>query len=633
MVRHLKLLAAGALCFLGTAFAQLPDATTLNGAYNVRYLGAAIGSTADTAISFQGSVTFDGKGGFTVTGAGVSAGATLKYQTTGTYKVFSSGLVSMTNPFADPNSATGSATIFGGVSKSNIVVGSSTEDLYNDLFIAIPVGTASSAATLSGSYRMAAMEFPNGDFTASRNSMSNLTADGKGGFGNVTIAGTAQNLGNTATNQTSNGATYTLTANGTGTLVFPPPSGVAAAQQLLSGTKNLFVSSDGNFFIAGNPTGYDLIVGVKGSSGTQMNGLYWSAYLNNYQAGSNGDGLTGSSGSANEIASQGNLEIAHERVNYEFEYPFDYTYDDTFQFDNTGNVTYAAADTSYPSTYAIGSGGDIVIGAGQSYNYLLAVYVKAPAMNPPSGTTVFLNPQGIVNAASYVPITAQIAPGTMLTLFGSGLGPSSLTQASSLPFPTQLGGVQVNINGSPAPIYYVSASQVSVVVPSTAPGDGSPLTFQVIYNGNQSNTVTLYSGATSPGAYSVNQDGVSASIVHHADGSNVTSSSPAKVGETVIMAFNGLGPTNPSVAAGSAGPSTAPLAQLTNQLFVYIDGVQATVSFAGLAPGFAGLYQLNVVVPSGVSSGLVGIEIQTTTGSGQTLALDSDNYEGSMYIQ
>lgn len=633
MVRHLKLLAAGALCFLGTAFAQLPDATTLNGAYNVRYLGAAIGSTADTAISFQGSVTFDGKGGFTVTGAGVSAGATLKYQTTGTYKVFSSGLVSMTNPFADPNSATGSATIFGGVSKSNIVVGSSTEDLYNDLFIAIPVGTASSAATLSGSYRMAAMEFPNGDFTASRNSMSNLTADGKGGFGNVTIAGTAQNLGNTATNQTSNGATYTLTANGTGTLVFPPPSGVAAAQQLLSGTKNLFVSSDGNFFIAGNPTGYDLIVGVKGSSGTQMNGLYWSAYLNNYQAGSNGDGLTGSSGSANEIASQGNLEIAHERVNYEFEYPFDYTYDDTFQFDNTGNVTYAPADTSYPSTYAIGSGGDIVIGAGQSYNYLLAVYVKAPAMNPPSGTTVFLNPQGIVNAASYVPITAQIAPGTMLTLFGSGLGPSSLTQASSLPFPTQLGGVQVNINGSPAPIYYVSASQVSVVVPSTAPGDGSPLTFQVIYNGNQSNTVTLYSGATSPGAYSVNQDGVSASIVHHADGSNVTSSSPAKVGETVIMAFNGLGPTNPSVAAGSAGPSTAPLAQLTNQLFVYIDGVQATVSFAGLAPGFAGLYQLNVVVPSGVSSGLVGIEIQTTTGSGQTLALDSDNYEGSMYIQ
>jgi len=69
MLRNLTLLVAGAAFCVGTAFAQLPDQTTLNKAYNVRYLGGIIGSSADTAASFQGTLTFDGKGGFTVTAA------------------------------------------------------------------------------------------------------------------------------------------------------------------------------------------------------------------------------------------------------------------------------------------------------------------------------------------------------------------------------------------------------------------------------------------------------------------------------------------------------------------------------------------------------------------------------------
>jgi uncharacterized protein (TIGR03437 family) len=61
--------------------------------------------------------------------------------------------------------------------------------------------------------------------------------------------------------------------------------------------------------------------------------------------------------------------------------------------------------------------------------------------------------------------------------------------------------------------------------------------------------------------------------------------------------------------------------------------VQANVVFAGLAPSLGGLYQLNVTIPSGVSKGEVGIDIQTTTGSGNNLALDSWNFEASMFIQ
>jgi uncharacterized protein (TIGR03437 family) len=631
MVRHLTLLAAGALCFLGVASAQLPDQTTLNKSYNVRYLGAAIGSSADTAVSFQGTLAFDGKGGFTVTGSGTSAGATLKYLTTGKYTVLSSGMVSLTNPFADPSSATGGATIYGGLSSTGIIIGSSTESLYCDLFVAVPAATSASVSTLSGNYKVASMEFLTGDFSATRDALFTVTADGKGGFGNVTISGTAQQLLNKATTQTSTGATYTMTANGTGTAIFPAPGGsVTAAQTILSGTKNLFVSQDGSFFIAGNPTGYDFVIGIKAATGaTQMNGLYWSAYLNNYQSGGQGDGLTGAAGSANELASSGNLEIAHDRTNFEFEFPYDYTYSDVFQFDNTGSVVYSSGD--FPSSYVIGSNGDIVLGAGSSFNYLLAIYVKAPDMKAPSGTTVFLNPQGIVNAANNVPITTQIAPGEVISLYGTGLGPATAVTASA-PFPSTLGGTQVLINGKAAPIYYSSASQVSAVVPYDAPSDGSPLTVQVTLNGAQSNTATVYSGATSPGLFTIPAGGPFPGAILRQDFSIMSKTNAAKIGETVSFFLTGLGPVTPAVTAGAAAP-TSPLSQVPQQIFVYIDGVQAKVVYQGLAPGLGGLYQMNVTIPTGVSSGEVGIDVQTTTGSGNTLALDSWNFEASMFIQ
>jgi uncharacterized protein (TIGR03437 family) len=626
MVRHLIYLFAGAAFFAATAFAQLPDNSFLTGTYNVRYLGGAIGSTTDTAMSFQGQITFDGKGGFTVTGgSGVSGGAALKTLTTGTtYTVLSSGMVALTNPFADPKSTQGGAMLYGGVGANKTIVASSTESLYLDLFIAIPAATSTSAAALNGNYRLASMEFLNGDFTATRSTFFQATADAKGGLGNLTIAGASQSLANKATTQTSNGATYTVTANGTGQLTIPAPGGTTAGQTLLSGQKTLFVSQDGSFFIAGNPTGYDFVVGVKSApAGTQMNGLYWLAYMENAQASDGSSELFGISGSANELASAGNVEIAHERTNSEFDFPYDLLYNDVFKFDNTGTAV---------STYAIGGNGDIVVFADTTGAYFFGVYVKAPAMSAPAGTTAFLNPQGVVNAASYAPVTAQVSPGTMMTLFGSSLGPANIVQASSLPFPTTLGGVTVTVNGTAAPLYYVSATQIAMIVPSSAPSDTSPLSIQVTYNGAQSNTVVEYSGLSSPGAYTVGQDGISSAIIHHVDGSNVTAASPAKVGETVIMAMNGMGPVSPASPAGSAGPSS-PLSQLSQPLQVLIDGVPATVQFAGLAPGFAGLYQLNITIPAGVSKGAVSIEIDTSQGSGSSLDLDVANVISTIFIQ
>ncbi|HTR34348.1 MAG TPA: hypothetical protein VMH80_00500, partial [Bryobacteraceae bacterium] len=77
----------------------------------------------------------------------------------------------------------------------------------------------------------------------------------------------------------------------------------------------------------------------------------------------------------------------------------------------------------------------------------------------------------------------------------------------------------------------------------------------------------------------------------------------AKPGEVIIIYLLGMGPTNPPVASGAAAPSSEPLARVTAQPTVTVDGRKAGVAFAGLTPGYSGLYQIDFTVPSGANSG------------------------------
>jgi uncharacterized protein (TIGR03437 family) len=104
-------------------------------------------------------------------------------------------------------------------------------------------------------------------------------------------------------------------------------------------------------------------------------------------------------------------------------------------------------------------------------------------------------------------------------------------------------------------------------------------------------------------------------VILHADYSLVTTANPAKRGDTVLVYLTGLGAVNPAVGDGVASPSTPPLSQVTltpQQLIVYINGEPADVQFAGLAPGFPGLYQINVTIPKDLTAlGQVGMAINT----------------------
>jgi uncharacterized protein (TIGR03437 family) len=98
-------------------------------------------------------------------------------------------------------------------------------------------------------------------------------------------------------------------------------------------------------------------------------------------------------------------------------------------------------------------------------------------------------------------------------------------------------------------------------------------------------------------------------VVHTNTYAVVTASNPAAPGETLAIYATGLGAVNIAMASGVAAPSTAPFAMTVSTPMVTIGGVSAYVSFSGLAPGFVGLYQLNVTVPQGLAPGSQQLQI------------------------
>src|SRR5579885_2668147 len=206
---------AGILVLGAVGFAQPPSSATLSGAYSVRYLGWNTNNGTVGATSFSGTITFDGNGGFSVAGTGASAASSdhsLRFLTSGQYQVLPNGMIQMTNPF-DPQSGTtftnATTVLYGGLGNGYLTA-SSTDTTYCDILVAIKAGSGVSNATLNGTYRVASLEFLNGDLTQTRDTFFSITADGNGNLGTVTIAGTAQNLNGADTTQTSNGATYSL---------------------------------------------------------------------------------------------------------------------------------------------------------------------------------------------------------------------------------------------------------------------------------------------------------------------------------------------------------------------------------------------------------------------------------------
>ena len=161
-----------------------------------------------------------------------------------------------------------------------------------------------------------------------------------------------------------------------------------------------------------------------------------------------------------------------------------------------------------------------------------------------------------------------------------------------------MAGAQVTINGTPVPIFYATPGQLGVQIPTEVTGTSA--TVQVTVNGQSSPAQAFSIDAFAPGIFTTNQQGNGPGAITHSDGTTVTSGSPARPGEVVVIYANGLGQVTPALATGTR--PTGLVTALTTPT-VMIDGIQAQVQFAGISGCCVGLNQINVVVPSNVHLG------------------------------
>ena len=571
----------------------------LNGTYYFREVVYFVGYDTgglDGADALYGTISFNGNGTYTFTNCSVydytygpGTCAEFKVPTSGTYSIAASGYGFLSSPIP------GAGYVYGLVSQQGIFVGSSTESGFNDLLIAAPLSSpAPTAATFKGSYWFADMDL---SYTVSESgplyaidSMFQVNADGAGNLGNVSLTGYIGEAGSTAVTQTSTGVKYIM-SGGAAVVNFTNPSNAS----LILGQKYLYFSPDGNFVFGGSPTSMDLLVGIRTASGTPgLGGLYYQAGIDQNES-TLADGYAILDTYYGSLNANAGTAVGHQRLNDVFDqYATGFTYSEAYSVSSNGTYSNPAMN------YVVGADG-VRIGSGIGPYLAINVALPAPGF---SGSGVYLNPAGVVNTASFAPFTAGIVPGDFISLFGTNLAPGVAT-AYTVPFPTTgLDGVQVTVNGLPAPIYYVSPGQISAIVPYAI---GSTIAqIQVINNNVPSNTVTEFVNLTAPGVFTVPPGGVSYGAALHGDYSLVTEQNPAQIGETVAVYLTGLGTVNPTISDGSAGPASS---ATTNTIAADISGQTATISYSGLAPDLVGLYQINLTIPSGVSTGDNSLDI------------------------
>lgn len=200
---------------------------------------------------------------------------------------------------------------------------------------------------------------------------------------------------------------------------------------------------------------------------------------------------------------------------------------------------------------------------------------------------------GVVNLASY---TSSIAPNSLVSIFGTGLG--STAHPGSTPLPTALGGTCVTLNNAPLPLLLVSPTQINLQIPPALAAGNYSLVVHSLANQSASGAQTI---AVSKYAPAVFVDGSGQIALYHADGTLVSVDNPATRDEPLVMYAAGLGvTTGGQVTAGNPSPTTPLAVTAAVQVFfgpTTYSQSPVIVDWSGLLPGYIGVYQLNLRIP------------------------------------
>lgn len=220
-----------------------------------------------------------------------------------------------------------------------------------------------------------------------------------------------------------------------------------------------------------------------------------------------------------------------------------------------------------------------------------------------SGSGPYYTAQSIANSAAGV--AGLYAPNTFVTIYGVNLAYTtaslSASEVSAGMLPTVLGGtgVRVLINNIPADIYYVSPTQVNLLIPTSLVA--GPAMLQLVVDALAGPAIPIMLQNAAPSFF---QSDATTVLGVHLDGSTITAASPAKAGETVVLFASGLGPTNPAAIPNQIPQMAASVTPMSN-FSMLLNGVAVDpqqILYAGVVPTFAGLFQINVQLPANTPS-------------------------------
>ena len=274
-------------------------------------------------------------------------------------------------------------------------------------------------------------------------------------------------------------------------------------------------------------------------------------------------------------------------------------------FDTLGTLPNTSVNgaMNFDETYTLVFGQGSPVGSFIVIGQTNAIAVATPMIN------------AVVDAASY---TTSIAPGELATIFGLFLTDGALRGATTIPLPDELVDATVTVNGKVVPLLYAAPSQINFQVPYEAPLGTAQVV--VTTKAGSSNTFAMPLQSTAPSLFQYNGNHA---LAENSDFSLNQTTNGAAPGSFVIAYATGGGAVSNQPADGATGPSSPPFAEVpSGTASATINGENAPVLFAGLAPGFVGLLQMNITVPSDLGAGTYPLVI-TVAGAKSTPAMVS----------
>ncbi len=267
----------------------------------------------------------------------------------------------------------------------------------------------------------------------------------------------------------------------------------------------------------------------------------------------------------------------------------------------TGQAPSSLMASVNSATLAAGAySGSITLTAAGAANSPLVIPVTLAVGAPVVGQN------GVVNGASFS-ADAVVSPGSIASLFGTRLA-SGTAAATTKPLPLTLSGTQVLVNDAAAPLFFVSPGQINFQMPIEVTGNSASVA--VVSGGVRGPTLQIKTASETPGIFSSQPGTLGQGAVLNQDFSANSIDNPAAPGSVIQIFATGLGATNPALPTGRPGATAPPFNTTVATPTALVNGAAAPVHFSAVAPGFIGLYQVNVQVPASTPTGGATLQVQ-----------------------